>query len=512
MSEHRWPDEFWPNQIRICDGVLKAARAGRRRIVVTSPTGTGKTRAMAALIQWAKGEWLKSGVYTNRRLLFSQLSGVLSKLGIDHGHRAAGYRPALLRDVQLAMTQSEASATTRGSRELHAADLVLSDELHCQGGETLPKFHQAHHDSGAIITGWTATPIDLVGDWDELVVGGTTSDGRKCGALVPAYTYCPDEPDLKHIKNYRVGDDLTDKENRKVMMRPGVFGRVLKHYRRLNPDDRPTILFGPDVAGSIYFAEQFYKAGVPSAHIDAKQVWCCGESYPSDDEVREDVLDRLRSGEIKVCCNRFVLREGIDLPEVAHAVFACVFGSLRTYVQAGGRALRSHPSIDSVCIQDHGGNFVRHGSLNEDRSWYLGQTGNKTTGMRIDEMRESPEKEPIICPECGFSRLRGEQCPACGHRHWKRSRHVVQINGELKLVDGPSFRKHRRKTKPDTKKLWERMYHRARSKRWNATFRQAEAMFFVENHYYPPRDLPLMPESPADWYEKVGMVPKERLQ
>jgi hypothetical protein len=43
------------------------------------------------------------------------------------------------------------------------------------------------------------------------------------------------------------------------------------------------------------------------------------------------------------------------------------------------------------------------------------------------------------------------------------------------------------------------------------TFRQAEALFFIENHYHPPRTLKRMPTVEADWYASVASVPKERL-
>jgi hypothetical protein len=55
------------------------------------------------------------------------------------------------------------------------------------------------------------------------------------------------------------------------------------------------------------------------------------------------------------------------------------------------------------------------------------------------------------------------------------------------------------------------MYHRAKSKKWNATFRQAEAIFVRENHYWPPRDLPFMPKSTADMWRKVSDVPRDSL-
>ena len=520
IPTYEWPADFWPMQTHGCQGVVDAYYEGIRRIVLTSPTGTGKSRMMIALLEWAASMGWPSVLYMHRRMLLRQTRGVLDRHGIEYGMRASGIEPALLKDIQLAMFQTEMSAVLkRKSRELHPAKLVLIDELHAHGGATMQEFLQQHYEQGALIVGITATPLDLEGEWDRLVVAGKTSDGRKCGALVPAYTVCPDEPEMKLIKKYKVqqlqenGQDLTDKENAEVIMRPGIFGRVYDHWKQLNPDAKPTILFGPDVGGSLFFAQEFWRKGVNAAHIDAKEIWWNGEAMPSDDDNRERVLKATETGEIQVLCNRFVLREGIDLPHIAHAIFACVVGSLRSWLQMGGRVLRAHPATPTVCIHDHGANFRRHLSLNLDRYWELGQTGYKTTGMHIENMREHPEAEPIRCPRCGTMRLSGPKCinSECGYEYHKRSKVVVQVNGDLKLVEGASYKPHFTRQKPDTEKKWISMYHRAKSDKWDASFRQAVANFVQENHYWPPKNLPFMPTDPADWFEKVKDVPRERL-
>lgn len=512
VMSYQWPERFWEHQQYGCQQTVECIEAGMRKIMLTSPTGMGKTAMMLALIEWATYHGRRAILYTNRRMLFDQTARDLEAHGIEYGLRAAGHKPALLRDVQLAMTPSEYSKVVRKKKwALHPADIVLGDEIHMQGGEMLTELFEQHANQGGTIIGVTATPIDVDGIWDKLIIAGRTSDGRRCGALLPAYTYCPDQPDMKHIKRYNVGEDLTDAENHSAIMRPGVFGRVWDHWCRLNPERKPTILFGPDVAGSVHFAEQFYAKGVTAAHIDAKQIWVNGDYIESNDENRQEIIAASERGEITVICNRFVLREGINMPHLAHAIFACVFGSLKSYIQAGGRVLRAHPSLTDVTIQDHGANFIRHGSLNADRLWELGMRGYRITGMRQDAMREKPELEPIICPKCGMGRLSGPTCIKCGYASHKRSRAVVQIDGSLKYQEGPSFRPRRIKVEPDTEAIWRQCYHRAKNKKWDATFNQAEALFFRENYYYPPRTLPLMPKNAGDWYEKVADVPTDRL-
>lgn len=162
-------------------------------------------------------------------------------------------------------------------------------------------------------------------------------------------------------------------------------------------------------------------------------------------------------------------------------------------------------------IIDHGGNWWRHGSLNADREWDLSGTNYLVVGQRIEAMRERQTPEPIVCPSCTRPRSGGKRCPYCGFESHKRSRYVVQIDGALRQVDGAIIKPRYVKRKYNTAERWKKMYHRARSKKWNATFRQAEALFLLEEHYWPPRDLPFMPKNPKDMWRHVGDVPRDAL-
>jgi len=501
---------LWPHQIRAVEETTEAIAGGAKRICLTAPTGAGKTRVMIELIEWASDLNWPVALYTNRRMLLDQTKNVLESHGVNVGMRASGYETALLRDVQLCMTQTELSQVyQRKIRQLHDAKLVLIDEAHVQKGGTVENIITEHVAQGAAIVGITATPLDLGNLYDELIVAAKMSDCFACNSLVPAHTYAPDEPDLKHIKKYNVGDDLTEADNVKAMMRPGIFGRVLQHFRTLNPDWQPSLLFAPGVKESIYFAEEFTKAGIRAAHIDGDDVWIDGEFHASSPEIRQRIANESRDGFLPVVCNRFVLREGIDWPWLRHGVLATVFGSLSSYIQSGGRLLRAYQGKSYCTVQDHGGNWWRHGSLNADRDWVLGLTNNKAVGERAERLREKKEEEPVSCPSCGKVRQSGRECPSCGFVAHTKSRMVVQVDGSLKEAKGDVFKPRRISLKSDTQKIWEQCYYRM--KRAGRTFRQAEALFYVENHYYPPRNLELMPKNDGDWFSKVKDVPKERL-
>lgn len=499
-------------QDRALQQTIDAIEAGERRLCFSGPTGFGKTRIMIRLIEWSQTASKECALYTNRRLLCEQTKSVLESHGIHPGMRAAGYDRALLRPVQLCMTQTEGSRVfAREQRELHGAQLVLIDEAHLQKGGTMERIIAHHAERGATIIGFTATPLDLSGFYSRLIVGATMTECREAGAIVLSETYAPDEPDLKSIKRYQVGQDLSEIDNRKAIMRPGVFGRVYDHWVRLNPNAEPTLLFGPDVGGSLFFAEQFWKKGIRAAHIDGSDVWLDGEFIGrTNDDARTYVLDEARAGRVPIVCNRFVLREGIDLPEIRYGILATVFGSLSSYIQSCGRLLRSCEGKEKAVIQDHGGNWHRHGSINSDREWSLHLTNHRAVGERQELLRKNKELEPVVCGECGRTRWPGpEPCPNCGHVYTTRTRLVVQVDGQLKPVAGDIYRPRFTKLKPDSAKRWERYYYG--QKKANRTFNQAYAWFWHEEHYWPPKNLPLMPSEPGDWFKKISDVPSERL-
>jgi ATP-dependent helicase IRC3 len=505
------PESRWPNQKRAFAGVLDGRSRGVRRLCVTSPTGTGKSLCMFDLLRWAKSESMTAVLYTNRRMLFEQIAGNLDREGIDFGRRASGHDEALLREIQLAMVQTEIRKVATEQRDLHPADLVIVDEYHQFCSDKSQAILDSHVNDGALLVGYTATPIDICGI-DELIIAGKPSECRAIGALVGPDTYAPDEPDLRHIKKYKVGEDPTQAENHKAIMRPGVFGRVINAWKKHNPHGKPTILFGPDVRGSLFFAQEFCKAGIPAAHIDGEEVWIDGEFLSSNQDNRDFIKELMLNGQIKVVCNRFVMREGIDWPFVECLIFATVFGALTSFLQAGGRGLRAYPGKTKCCILDHGGNWHRgFGSLAEDRNWELGLSNHRIVAQKQEEYREKKTPEPICCPECGKVRNTGKKCPFCGCELHKSARTVVQVNGDLKRVNGEVHKPRRVKLEKDTAQKWSRMYYRAKSVKWNATFKQAEAMFFREEHYWPPHNLPLMPKEPGDWFRRVANVPHENL-
>lgn len=506
---------LWPHQQQAIDELIQLILSGHKRICVTSPTGGGKTRlAMARLIE----SGLPSVFYTHRRMLLSQTSANFDSMGINHGIRASGHDQSLLHDIQLAMIQSESAAVYRSKkRELHDAKEVIIDEAH---NNSAGQAQRLIDDHDCVTIGLTATPLGIGHIYDSLVVAGTNSELRECGAHVPAYSFGPDEPSTRLVGKIAIGEgECGITQAKRQIFAQRVFGSVIEHYPIFNQEQKPTLLFAPGVPESIWFCQTLCESGIKSAHIDGKNCWLDGELIPTTDEVKQEIAARCKNGEIKIVCNRFVLREGVDWPWIGHMIFATVFGSLTSYLQAGGRGLRACPDVgkERVTIGDHGGNWWRHGSLNADRHWRLIDTDRIVGNERLERIREKKEHEPIHCPKCNMIRLMGPKCQNCGHQSTAKTRPVLQADGSLREMKNDTFRQRRRMPMTDKARSdWVgRVNGVRRSKKETVkrmTFAQVQVRFAQDHDWqYPPKDLPMMPINDADWFRAVQSVPLERL-
>lgn len=500
---------LWPHQERGL-AEFKAKARPRASLCLTAPTGAGKSRMIIEAIMWAVGRDWRVLLLTNRRMLLRQIHNIVQDAGIRRGVIAAGYEREA-GPVQIATVQTLARRGFKKGVPVHIppAELVITDEAHAIKEGQAMMIYDAYPDACKL--GVTATPLDIGHLYDELIVAGKPSELRDYGTLVPAIYYAPDEPDTRRLTRTKTGE-YAEGDVVKAIMSATICGRVIDNYRRLNPRRKPTILFAPGVKESLWFAEKLTEAGIPAAHIAGDQLWCDGLYYPSTDENRDAIATKLRDGEIKILCNRFVLREGIDMPFVEHIICATIFGSIGTYIQSVGRGVRASPATGKTrcVIQDHGGNWHRLGSVNADREWSLDDSAYIVGEMREERLKKKQDPEPIQCPKCNMVRMSGPACPGCGYQHTTRSRMVVQRDGSLKPVKGDIYHEPVYDRRTTARDLWERSFWATR--KMGGTFRQAIGHYCYKNGWvHPPPGLPYMPLNERDWFRPIKDVPFDQL-
>lgn len=155
-----------PHQLRILSELTSRLPESRgKKLLIVAPTGGGKTRVMTELVEWAEERGWKSVIYTNRRILTYQNSEALD---IEHGVRASEFAEANDTDPNLFFDSVVSSIPTEQSRvfrrgvwELHPADLVIVDEAHANKSGVALKIIEHHLKEGAVVLGFTATPVNL---------------------------------------------------------------------------------------------------------------------------------------------------------------------------------------------------------------------------------------------------------------------------------------------------------------------------------------------------------------
>ena len=80
-----------PYQTKIIGDSRAVSGAGKRRICIVSPTGSGKTVVAALVIEGAAAKGNRVLFLVHRRELIKQASAKLYEFGVDHGIIAADF-------------------------------------------------------------------------------------------------------------------------------------------------------------------------------------------------------------------------------------------------------------------------------------------------------------------------------------------------------------------------------------------------------------------------------------
>jgi DNA repair protein RadD len=490
-------DPLWDHQGR---GIIRAANAiqgGLQAICIQSPTGSGKTRVASEIAARAAAKQRKVLILTHRRILLDQTRKALLARGVKHGVIAANYDAAHLEDVQLGSFPTLGSrAIRRKTIELPDAELVIPDEAHSNTTGDAREILLEYKRRGAKIVGLDATPVGLQEIYDGIVSLATNSELADKGILVNGTIFAPSEPDMAGVKI--VKGEFVQGQMAKRVTDCIVFGDVFKHYLKLNPCQKPTVMFAPGVKESRGFVLQFAERGIPAAHID-------GSTSQAE---RDDIFAAMRAGDIKVVSSYGVLREGWDFPEVEHGILCQPCNALSTYLQIVGRLKRSAAGKKGYILQDHAGAWWRHGSPDEDRIWKLADTDASIAKAKKKAREAGEEKQQIRCPECGGIRLAGPECPWCGHKHVKSVRLVRMVDGTLEKMYGDAVKLKRKRQEATNEKTWRGCLYKAARLPSGGTFKQAKLFFYKIRKYWPPDGLKDMPGyGSIDWDRKIIDVP-----
>jgi len=352
--------ELRPYQKEALVRVTEAYKAGKRRVLVSLPTGTGKTvvfahlpsalRMKKRLLVLAHREELLVQAQDRFRSVDPQLKVELEQAGT----RASD-------DARVVVASVPTLARSKGARlsRLNPDDfsIIVVDEAHHAVAPTyrliLDHFGLFVRDASRLLIGFTATPRrgdhqGLGEVFEEVCYARDLREMISEGYLAPMSGWRVDtEVSLDSVK-VRAGD-FVESQLADVVNTPMRNEMLVTAYRDL-AHGRRTIVFCVNVVHAQAVQAAFAESGVSAAAVWGAQ--------PKDE--RRATLARFSGGELDVVTNCNLLTEGFDEPRVDCVIMARPTRSKLLYAQMVGRGTRLHPDKRDLLVIDIADNSRTH--------------------------------------------------------------------------------------------------------------------------------------------------------
>lgn len=368
---------------------------GTKKVILCSPTGSGKTVTFADIARDTVKNGFRVMVCVDRKELLDQACDKLIAYGLIPNKITSG------RGFKNGKKCYVATVQTLVRREFPDIDLLIIDEAHKQ------IFDKLIIDDGfyknTYIIGATATPIrkgkmNQLSDMYEHIVEETTiSQLIKEGFLTPAITYAAklDKSSIKIKRGDYDMDQMYSMFDKRVR-----YDGVVEKYKKFG-DKTKAICFNVNVQHSKKVTQAFINAGYKSAHIDGSM----------SKGLRESILRNFSMGMIDVLNNVEVLTTGYDEWSIETVIVNRATKSLPLWLQMCGRGSRIVPSElnivkDHFNIIDMGGNVFEHGFWDQSRKFKLTHTRKNDEGVAPVKSCQICEAivhaSASICDHCGY--------------------------------------------------------------------------------------------------------------
>ena len=392
------------------------------RVMLQLPTGGGKTRIAGQLLSRFLSGGRKAVWLTHRRELAAQTEGMLQEDGVsatkDISWEPGSVAPPIPNGVVILMAQTVARRTARADvwERYDANDLMIIDEAH---HATAEGWTRAIRQWPGPVLGMTATPWRLSKRegfdhlFADLVCGPQVASLQSGGWLCNVRVMSPPEGELVLGGSVDATGDYSEPGIEEANRGRDIWtGGALRFWER-HGEGRQTVVYAVSVRHALNLADVFNDAGIPAGVLVAD----------TPDADRSDIIERFRTGRLRVLVNVAVATEGFDLPDAACILLTRPTMSLALYLQMVGRGMRPKPDSGDCIVLDLAGNSLIHGLPNNDREWSLMARGEQPLGdmplVRCERCEALSAAASHNCDSCGEPF--GEDCGRCGAwRAWKR--------------------------------------------------------------------------------------------
>lgn len=361
-------------------------------ILYQLPTGGGKTVVIEDIVSKCINEEAsylgkKIIILVHKRDIVFQIRDVLRSQGKDVGVLIGNYEENIEADILVGSVLTIARDARIDGIFDKNFDFMIIDEAHHARSNSYSKVIEKFksHSKNYKILGVTATPyrkdkksLDRV--FDLLIIGPSIKELQEQGYLCKAKTYVSNLTELDSEVGTS-GGDYNITELSKFMRNPVIINHALESYK-LKGENKPMLVFCVNKAHALEVMEAYKEAGYDKInHIDAD----------TDYDLRAQILEDFKNGELQIITSIQTLTEGIDVPNTGVLQYLRPTLSLVLYLQMGGRGLRPKDDGSDLIILDIANCSKEHGLLDTTREWTLKNENpnrktklNKVVGKRGD--------------------------------------------------------------------------------------------------------------------------------
>lgn len=407
-----------PYQENTIESIRSNFKEGHRRILMSAPTGSGKTATFVFMVS----EHLKRGgkvlILTHRTELVNQTDKTFSVFGLSPEFITAGSKPNLSEKLHVAMIETIYKRAPEYAEFINSRTMIVTDECH------LTTFNKIfpYISEKTLVIGATATPLrtgkqeSLSEFYTKMVQEIDTPDLISQGFLCNVHTY-GQLMETKGLK--KVGEDYDTKqyyEDNKT------YKGVVENYRRLVAGKK-TIVFASNLESSKQVCAEFIQNGIAARHIDG--------TTPTNE--RTEILEWFKNTPTAVICNCGILTAGYDEPTIEVVILYRATTSLPLYLQMVGRGSRKWNGKEFFYLLDFGNNVARFDFWESPRYWSLDKP------VKIEKVGASPIKD---CKNCGaLVSNKALSCEYCGAVFPAKEKYDKDEVKELQLLPKPDLLK-----------------------------------------------------------------------
>jgi superfamily II DNA or RNA helicase len=348
-----------PYQEELVSGFESAIARGQRRVMMQSPTGSGKTVTLSEIARRYAISDKRVLVLSHRRELVKQAAATLGAMsGLPVGIIQGSQKP----DYRIALQSGSVGSIMNRLPNIQAPSLIITDEGHHSAAASYRKIYDYFPRADNLAV--SATPIRADGRgfddlFDVMLLGPSVKSLIMAGNL-SRYKLYADEAAMKVDGVKKIGGEYSAKQLAEANDEVELSGGIVKSYLRHCPGKR-CLVFAINIQHSQQIAAAYRDAGIAALHVDAE----------TPEEIRDGAIAAFAKGEIKVISNVGLFTEGTDIPAIEACQIARPTASLALWLQMVGRALRPCEGKGDAIIIDHTSNYVRHGLPCASRHWTL---------------------------------------------------------------------------------------------------------------------------------------------